>query len=155
MLRSIILGIWICVVALTSLFSILWLASGNSSTQTIDDKSEIFKLDSINVPVIEDTLVTGYVIAQLDFVVDPAKSKMLPMPLDVFISGQTYAFLYDRRGQDALKRNVSRLGKAMEDLRNSINTRYNVEVVRAIEVRQLDFLTKDEIRDMRMRKSAN
>lgn len=155
MLRSILLGIWICVVALTSLFAILWLTNGKTSTQTIDDKSEIFKLGSINVPVIENSQVTGYVIAQLDFVVDPAKSRMIPMLLEVFISGQTYAFLYDRRGQDALKRNASRLGKAMDDLRNSINARYNVEVVRAIEVRQLDFLTKDEVRDMQMRKSAN
>jgi hypothetical protein len=155
MLRSILLGIWICVVALTSLFAILWLTSGNSSTRTIDDKSEIFKLGSINVPVIENSQVTGYVIAQLDFVIDPAKSKLIPMPLEIFISGQTYAFLYDRRGQDALKRNASRLDKAMDDLRNSINTRYNVEAVRAIEVRQLDFLTKEEIRDMQMRKSAN
>jgi len=154
MLRSILLGVWICVVALTSLFAILWLNSGNSSTKTIDEKGEIIKLDSINVPVIADSQVTGYVIAQLDFVIDPTKSKMIPMPIEVFISGETYAFLYDRRGQD-LKRKVSRLGKTMDDLRNSINARYNVEVVRAIEIRQLDFLTKDEIRDIKMRKSAN
>jgi len=157
MLRSIMLGIWICVVALTALFAMLWLTIRNSAgnTQTTDDKSEIFKLESINVPIIEEAQVTGYVIAQLDIVIDHAKSKVIPMPLDVFVAGQAYAFLYDRRSQDALKRNGSRLATAMDELRDFINTRYNVDVVRAIEVRQLDFVTKDEIRDLQMRAMAN
>jgi len=47
------------------------------------------------------------------------------------------------------------LGKAMEELRGTINSRYTIEVVKAIEVKQLDFLSKEEIRDRQIRKAAN
>lgn len=155
MLRIIMLSTAMCAIVLLSLFSVLWIANDGSKSRVIEERGEILKLDSINVPVIVDSQVTGYVIAQLSFLFDPDKAKRLPIPLEIFVAGETYAFLYDRRGQDALKRNASHLGKAMDELRSTINARYSIDAVRAIEVKQLDFLTKDEIRNMQLRKGAS
>jgi len=155
MLRRIIFCVWVCAIFLVSLLTIQWLSVDSGKPRTIEEKGEVLKLDSISVPVISDAQVTGYVIAQLAFLIDSEKAKLLPMPLEVLVSGETFAFLYDHRGRDALKRNASVLGKAMEELRGTINSRYTIEVVKAIEVKQLDFLSKEEIRDRQIRKAAN
>ena len=155
MLRPILLGAWFCTIVLVSLFTIFELTSEGGNPHALEEKGELLKLDSINVPIIVDAKVTGYVIAQFDFLIDPDKAKLLPIPIETLVSGQTYAFLYDRRGRDALQRKSSQLSKTMDELRTAINARYSIDAVRTIEVRQLDFLTKDEIRGMQMRKAEN
>jgi len=152
MLKLIATGVWISLVCVGSMFAALWLFNDAPHPQVEEEKGEVFKIDSMSVPVIRDAQVTGYVIAELAFLVDANKAKLLPMPIDLLISGETYAFLFDRHGQDNLKRNSVKLSQVMEDLRSIINKRYSVEAVKAIEVKQLDFLSKEEIRNMQVRR---
>ena len=154
MLKLIAVGFWVCLVCVASMLGGLWLFADTGRPRVAEEKGEVFKIDSMSVPVIRDSQVTGYVIAELAFLVDPDKAKLLPMPVDLLISGETYAYFFDRHGQDNLKRNSAKLGQAMEDLRSVINSRYSVAAVKAIEVKQLDFLSKEEIRDMQVRRAV-
>ena len=71
MIRIVLIGLWICVVALGSLYFAVWQNSATAAVapnaqEALDDgKTEVF-----SVPIIVDNAVQGYVVSQLAYTLD-------------------------------------------------------------------------------------
>src|SRR5262249_29786839 len=93
---------------------------------------------------------------KLVYTVEPAEIKKLSIPAQALMTDQVYSYLYANPQIDFTKKESIDLDAFRKSIRDTINTRVGVELVHEVLIDQVNFLSKDEIRDnaLRRRKSA-
>ncbi|ENS91215.1 hypothetical protein [Brucella melitensis] len=157
MIRIIVIGLWICAVALGSLF--LAVNRDVSASAAVEAGPGGFggvdyvKTDVMSVPIISNGAVTGYVVAQLVYTVDSNIHKKLTVPLEYFISDEIFHKFY---GSYSDAKSVEKV--SFEDVRSSIindlNARFPEPVIKDLLVEQFNYISSEEIRTMNMRAHA-
>ncbi|TIW65480.1 MAG: hypothetical protein E5V56_07015, partial [Mesorhizobium sp.] len=114
------------------------------------------KTDIISVPLIRDARIDGYFLTKLVYTVEPEQIKKLSIPADALITDQVYSYLYANPQVDFTKKDTIDLDAFRKSIQDSINARVGVELVHEVLIDQVNFLSKDEIRDnaIRRRKGA-
>ena len=157
MIRIIVIGLWICVVA----FGSLYFAVQNSADPSDEAASpggfgglDYVKTDVMSVPIITKGSVAGYVVTQLVYTVDSNTRKKLTVPLEYFITDEIFRKFYGSYSDTKEVEKVS-----FEDVRASIigdiNSRFPEPVIKDILVEQFNYISAAEIRAMNTRGSAN
>ena len=98
MIRIFAIGLWICAVALGSLFFAVRQNDGPSGEVQANGGAfgglDYVKTDVMSVPIISNGSVAGYVVAQLVYTVDSNIRKKLTVPLEYFISDEIFRKFY-------------------------------------------------------------
>lgn len=156
MIKVAVVGIWICAVAFGSLYVATRERGGASpASQPANyfDGLDYVKTDPINVPVIVDGNVAGYVISQLVYVVDSHERAKLKVPAELFINDEVFKLFY---GAYSSTREVEKV--KFDDVRakiiGAVNARIGKPVVRDLLVSQFTFLTSDEVRNLGLKEIA-
>jgi hypothetical protein len=113
---------------------------------------DYIKTDVISVPVLKNARIDGYFLARLVYVVDPAKLKLLSVPAEALLVDEVYSFLYSNPQLDFSVNKTLDLELFRAGIRDAINARVEDKLIDDILVEQIDFLSKDEIRDNSVRK---
>jgi hypothetical protein len=113
------------------------------------DKSEAAAFDTrksreINVPIIRDGAVRGYVVVQLNYVVDLEAAKKLPAPPEAFVVDETFQYIYGDDKIDFAHLDKLDLGKMTETLIQRVNTRLRSNVITDMGVVECNFLVNSE-----------
>lgn len=158
MIRIIVIGLWICAVALGSLYFAV--QKGGSPSDEVAASPGGFggldyvKTDVMSVPIITNGSVAGYVVTQLVYTVDSNIRKKLTVPLEYFITDEIFRKFYGSYSDTKEVEKVS-----FEDVRASIiadiNSRFPEPVIKDILVEQFNYISAAEIRAMNMRGGAN
>ncbi len=111
------------------------------------------KTDLVTVPVVRNAAVEGYFIARLVFTAEPARLKKLSIPPSVLFADQVYSWLYANPQFDFSNRAALDLDGFRTGIRDSINQRVGEKLIHEVLIEQVDFLTKDDIRDHAKRRS--
>jgi hypothetical protein len=150
MIKFIAAALWICAATVGAVFY---------SYQTAGERGEgeapkpflggldYVDSDIISVPLIRDSSVQGYFLTKLVYTVEPADLAKLSVPASALFTDQVYSYLYSNPQIDfthAAKMDVDAFRK---NIRDSINARVGTEIVHDVLVDQINFLSKDEIRD--------
>jgi hypothetical protein len=147
MIKTIFIGVWACLIALAaSQGATYWMrqradrpASGEASAGF-----ETRKTKEINIPIIRDGAVKGYVVTQLSYVVDLAVAKKLPVLPDPFVVDETFKYIYDDDKIDFAHLGRLELDKMTQALISRINTRIHADVIKNIGVLECNFLLNNE-----------
>jgi hypothetical protein len=111
-------------------------------------KSEIAletrKTRELNVPIIRDGAVKGYVVVQLNYVVDLEIAKKLPAPPDAFVIDETFQYIYGDDRIDFAHLDKLDLGKMTEALVLRVNTRLRANVITDMGIIECNFLVNSE-----------
>lgn len=154
MIRTIVIGLWICTVALGSLF---FAVRQNDETAS-EVKAEAggfggldyVKTDVMSVPIISNGSVAGYVVTQLVYTIDSNIRKKITVPLEYFISDEIFRKFY---GSYSDTKEVEKV--KFEDVRVSVitdlNARFPEPVIKDLLVEQFNYISAEEIRAMNMR----
>ncbi len=105
---------------------------------------ETRKSRELNVPIIRDGGVKGYVVVQLNYVVDLAIAKTLPTPPEPFVIDETFQYIY---GDDKIDfRHLDRvdIGAMTEALIQRVNTRMRANVITDMGVAEFYFLVNSD-----------
>ncbi|GGA97884.1 hypothetical protein GCM10011491_27660 [Brucella endophytica] len=153
MIRIVLIGLWICVVALGSLF---FTAKNRVPSEGKDEKAsylggmEYNKTDVFSVPVMSGGSVAGYVIAQLVYTIDPKAKGRITVPLEYFIKDEIFRQFYGSYSdtKQVEKVNFETVKKSVID---GINRHFPEPVVRDLLVEQFTYMSSDEIREMNMK----
>ena len=105
---------------------------------------ETRKTRELNVPIIRDGGVKGYVVVQLNYVVDLEAAKKLPAAPDPFVIDETFQYIYGDEKIDFAHLDKLDLGKMTESLIQRVNTRLRANVITDMGVIECNFLVNSE-----------
>ncbi|SDO87314.1 hypothetical protein SAMN05428967_0394 [Phyllobacterium sp. YR620] len=148
MIRIAIIGLWICGVALGSLYFAVW---QNSATASVAPKAgEVVlddgKTDVFSVPVIIDNAVHGYVVTQFAYTLDKSVKASVTVPVSYFINDEIFSQFY---GQYSDVKDVQQV--KFDDVKKSIIDRVNAHfpqpLLKDLLVEQFNYISSKEIRN--------
>ena len=105
---------------------------------------ETRKTRELNVPIIRDGAVKGYVVVQLNYVVDVEAAKKLPAAPDPFVIDEMFQYIYGDEKIDFAHLDRLDLSKMTEALIQRVNTRLRANVITDMGVIECNFLVNSE-----------
>ncbi|MER9656322.1 hypothetical protein NKJ26_22995 [Mesorhizobium sp. M0152] len=158
MIKVIAIAVWICAATLGAVFYSFQAAGKNGVGETPKPMLgglDYVKTEVISVPLIRDARIDGYFLTKLVYTVEPEQIKKLSIPAEALITDQVYSYLYSNPQIDFTKKETIDLDAFRAAIRDTVNTRVGATLVHEVLVDQVNFLSKDEIRDnwLRRRKS--
>ncbi|KQZ86982.1 hypothetical protein ASD64_05850 [Mesorhizobium sp. Root157] len=150
MIKFIVATLWICAVTVGAVFYSFQAAGARDEAATakpLFGGLDYVSTDIITVPYVRNARVDGYFLTKLVFTAEPAKLAKLSVPPTSIITDQVYSYLYSNPQIDFSDKTTIDLDAFRTSLRDSINTRVGIDLIKEVLVDQIDFLTKDDIRD--------
>ena len=158
MIKFIAAALWICAVTLGAVFYSFQAAGQRGAAEPPKPMLgglDYVKTDMISVPLLRDGTINGYFLTKLVYTVEPAEIKKLSVPAQALMTDQVYSYLYSNPQIDFTKKESIDLDAFRKSIRDAINTRVGVELVHEVLIDQVNFLSKDDIRDNALRRRKN
>ncbi|PWV95263.1 hypothetical protein DFR52_11420 [Hoeflea marina] len=149
MIKLIGTGIWICVVALVSVYFSIQMANKKESTEPaapLLGGLETIRGEIVSLPVIAHGAVEGYFLTRLSYTVDPAKSKLMTVDPTALVTDVLYTELVGNQVIDIANLKQFDLISFKENVKQALNKRLGEEVFHDVIIEQIDFLSKNDIR---------
>lgn len=146
MIRLIVSCGWICAVTALSITVVFWLRLGAPGTTT-DKPAESLehkKTQAINVPMIANGKIEGYVVAQFVYLADAHSLKQLAVPPDVFVADEAFRTLYST-SVDFRHLDKYDLGALARTLVAKVNQRLGADIVKDVLVEQFIYVPRSDI----------
>jgi hypothetical protein len=146
MTKTLFVAIWACLIAMAANFGTISLLQTRASraAQPPAAASDVRKTKEINIPIIRDGAVKGYVVTQLSYVVDLAVEKKLATPPDAFVVDEAFRYIYGDEKIDFARLDKLELGKMTQDLIQKINSRLKAGVVTDMGILECNFFLASE-----------
>ena len=147
MIKSLFVALWCCVVMLGASFAANYVAKMKSAKPGEAAEAAAFetrKSRELNVPIIRDGAVRGYVVIQLNYVVDLEAAKKLQAPPEAYVVDETFQYVYGDDKIDFAHLDRLDLGKMTETLIQRVNTRLRANVITDMGVVECNFLVNSE-----------
>ena len=104
------------------------------------------KTKVINVPMIAEGSVQGYIVAQLVFTADAKVLRQLPVPPEAFVVDEAFRSIYGDQKLDF--KNLARydLAQFAQTVRERVNKRLQAVVLQDVLVQDFNYVSKDQLR---------
>ncbi|MGN6585769.1 MAG: hypothetical protein ACTHJV_18900 [Rhizobiaceae bacterium] len=140
---------WLCAVAIGAM---AYSFSNNTPAAKTEQPAFFGGLDYertgvISVPLIDDGKVYGYFLSRLVYTVEPMVSHELSVPADALLVDAVYSYLYGNPLIDFTKVKKLDLDKLRDGIRDGINKRVGRKLVHDVLVEQIEYLSKQDVRD--------
>lgn len=101
-MKIFLVGLWLTLVALGATYGGSMVGSGPTKAEAHGDAAELHheKTRNLNVPVIVDGALQGYVGMQFTYVIDAAQSKTLAVPPEVYLLDAAFNDVYMDKSTD-------------------------------------------------------
>lgn len=148
-------AIWICVVTLGA---VIWSFQSAGARQDQSPPPPLLggldyvRTEMVSVPVLNEGKIDGYFLTRLVYTIEPAMLARLSVPLEALLIDETYSFVFGNPGLDFVRKDSIDLDAYRTGLRDRINARVGAELIHEVMVEQVDFMSKDEIRDNAIRR---
>ena len=155
MIKFIVAGLWICAVTIGAVIYSFQVAGARATAEpdaALLGGLDYVKTDVLSVPVLKHGGVVGYFLTRLVYTVDPHEIKKLSVPAPTLINDQVYTYLFTNPNIDFSETDSLDLDTFRNGLRDSINKRIGKDLIHDIMIEQIDFLSKQEIRDNALRR---
>lgn len=147
MIKTLAVAIWTIAALLAGTFGASYVMKMRAAEATAKPQEQAFetrKTRELNVPIIRDGVVKGYVVAQLNYVVDLEAAKKLQVPPEPFVIDETFQYIYGDDRIDFSHLDRVDIGKMTEALIQRINTRMRANVITDMGVVEFNFLVNTE-----------
>lgn len=146
MMKTLIVGSWACLITVAADFGATSLMQTRANRAALPPvvASEVRKTKEINIPIIRDGAVKGYVVTQLSYVVDLGVEKKLATPPDAFVVDEAFRYVYGDEKIDFGHLDKLELNKMTRDLIQKINSRMKADVVTEMGILECNFFLTAE-----------
>lgn len=147
-MKVIVTGLWICAVTIASCYGAVTWGGGlfAKKTEAYLEGLQYQKLAPINIPMIAEGRVQGYVIAVLVFTADARLMHTLPVPPNAFVVDEAFRQIYADPSLDFRKLAKYDITRRLAEVRSAVNGRLGAEVVKDVLVDEMNFVPKREVR---------
>ena len=149
MIKLLATGVWICAVALASVYFSVQSANEKNNAEPVP--AMFGGLDTVrgevtSIPVISSGAVQGYFLTRLSYTIDPKKAALLTIPVPDLIKDALYTALVGKQVIDFPSMRKFDLETFKALIRDTLNERIGDVVFHDVIVEQIDFLSKADIR---------
>jgi len=147
--RLLLAGVWACIVTVgASLALSYWKESHTAlgAKQAYAEGLVSEKTRIINVPMIAEGSVQGYIVAQFAFTADSTMLRQQPVPPETYVVDEAFRNIYADEKLDF--KNLSRYDLALltRTVREHVNKRLQADVLQDVLVQDFNYVSKDQIR---------
>lgn len=148
MIKLLLTGVWACAVSLGAVFGVLEWQKSKAAQASGEEEVVIqeLKTRAINVPIIGDGYIQGYVIAQFAFTVDAAAVQKLPVDPQGFLLDEAFKTIYAGEKIDFKNLKKQDLPALAKMLGENVNKRLGAPVVQDVLLEQLSYVPKSDMR---------
>ena len=149
MLKVLFTGLWICLVTVVAGYMTAIYKTDYDPMMQKDAHLEGLNYQStptINVPVLEDGQVYGYIVAQFVFTVDSEILAKLAVPPDAFIVDEAFRLIYSKADKHFAQLQKADLKELTDEVRSRVNKRFSTEIVQDVLVQDFTFHVPSEIK---------
>ncbi len=148
MMKLLATGIWASIMTLGATFGVLQWQKSNAPGQAVEGHKKLTELRSkaINVPIIGEGTIQGYMVAQFVFTVDANALKELPVSPEVYVLDEAFKTIY--AGEQVNFQNMKKqdLPVLAKKLGENVNKRLGVDMVQDVLIDQLSYIPKKDVR---------
>jgi len=157
MFKSLFIGIWACVIFAGS----SWFFIGQTTNEKASPKKQAsyfggldyVKLDPLTVTIIRNNEIRGYIIVDAVFTVKQSIQLQSSVPLKYILQDSIIESLHGNSSIDVFRLKKFDLSNFQKLLVTNINTKLGRKAIYEILIQKLDFISKEDIRDLHMRRS--
>jgi flagellar basal body-associated protein FliL len=148
-IKTLIIGLWVCGVALGSSYFFVRMQSNASAHVASAEEAavvEFIKTDMVSVPVIRSGKVQGYFVVQLSFAVNKVETAKLAFEPTPYLVDTAYRTLYENAELDfsnIVPQDLSLLAKKIVEVSN---TKLGATVVTDVLLNEVNYVPRDEVR---------
>ena len=148
MIKNIVAGFWVCAIALGSCYgAAMWTVSkGAPEKKGTLVGLQYKKLPVMNVPVIVEGSVQGYVVATFVFTADADTLRSISIPADAIVQDEAFRYIYSDGSLDFRKLSRYDVNGMIAKVRANVNKRLGAEIVQDILIENFNFIDKSDIR---------
>jgi len=141
-------GIWVSLVTLATVFGVLqWqkMSVADASPEN-DRKLEELRTKAINVPIIGDGIIQGYMVAQFVLTVDGNITKKISISPEAYVLDEAFKTIY--AGEQVNFQNMKKqdLPVLAKKLGENVNKRLGLDLVQEVLIDQLSYIPKKDVR---------
>jgi hypothetical protein len=146
LLKLLLSGLWLCLAtAAASYAAVSWKTGAKAAEEpAYIDGLDYEKTRAINVPMIAEGKIQGYVVAQFVFTVDAKTKSKLTVPPEVFVLDEAFRTIYADEKLDFRQLEKYDLPALMTAIRERVNARLEADVIKDVLVEEFNYLAKDE-----------
>lgn len=149
MIKLLGIGVWACLVTLGASYgAIAWHRyTQGSQVEAVDEKRiEEVRTKPINVPIIADGGVQGYIIAQFIFTVDASLLEGTSVSPDVYLLDEAFKTIYAGEKVNFRKLKKQDLPTLAKQIGENVNKRLGAPIVQDVLIDQLSYVPREEAR---------
>jgi hypothetical protein len=149
MIRLFLTGTWVCIITLAAAYGISqWVASGGKLIARKDylEGLEYEKTRVINVPIVADGVIQGYISAQFVFTVDAKTVRQLTVPPDPFVVDEAFRRIYSEERIDFKNVKKQELASLLKSIKQDVNARMQANIVQDVLIEEFNYISKDDLR---------
>jgi flagellar basal body-associated protein FliL len=158
MVKLLLTGLWVCVVTLGAVYFSVQMSAAPAPVDEEARKKELLELvrgESITIPVISDGAISGYFLSRVSFMMDKEKIKGVKLPMTELTTDELFTLLIGNKMVDLSKPGAFELEKFRSSIKDDLNKKLGDGLVAEVLVEQLDYLSKEDIRNNASRGNKN
>lgn len=141
-------GFWVCAVTLASCYAAVTWTVGRTHVEEEAhyEGLQYRKLPVMNIPIIAEGAVQGYVVANLVFTADAKTLREISVPPDAFLQDEAFRYIYSDDTLDFRKLSRYNVNGMINNVRERANKRLGAEIIKEILIENFNFVDKSDIR---------
>ena len=144
-MKAFLVGLWVIAVALGASYAVAFVETPAKVDAAAGKPAlESQKTRVINVPIVADGAVRGFIVAQFAFTTDAGKMKTLSVSPEVFLLDEAFRTLYADDKLDFLHLDKYDISGLTKHLVTATNSRLGEDVVHDVLVQDFTFISKEE-----------
>jgi hypothetical protein len=148
MLKLALSCLWICIVTLGSAYAMIVMKSHHSEAAPATakiDRVGYEKTNPINVPIIANGRVEGYVTVRFSYTINAEDGKKANVPIEAFLLDEAFKALYADEKLDFSHLEKYDLASLTQNLIKKVNVRLNTPLVKDVLVDEFNYISKEDI----------
>lgn len=154
MIKLAVAAIWICAVTIGSVFYAFSAAAPRKAEQpaAFFGGLDYVKTDITSVPLLKNGAVEGYFLARLVYTIEKSEAARLSVPAQPLMVDELYRYIYTNPQFDFTVKETLDVEAMKAGIRDAINARVGTKLIHEVLIEQVDYLSKQEIRDNSLRR---
>jgi hypothetical protein len=147
-MKILVTGFWICTITLLSCYGAVYWGTGMRAAKGEEylEGLEYQKVRAINVPMIAEGAVQGYVVANLIFTADAKTLRTLSVPPNTFVIDEAFRQIYSDEKLDFRKLSKYDVNGLLGNIKRGVNERMGADIVKDILIDSFNFVSKSDVR---------
>ena len=148
MIKLLAAGVWSCAVSLTASWAAAsWRSQPAPAAAQAEVKDlELRKARPLNLPVVADGAVQGYVIAQFSFTIDKMATKQLPVSPEAILPDEAFRAIYSDGRLNFRHLEKYDLDRLTQDLIGRVRQRLSSDAVKDVIVQEFNFVSLSDLK---------